>query len=239
MGENRRKNAESGAVLVESAIYFPLVICTVMAMIYLGLLQMQESALSWMLERIVTEVAREEAYPGYGRFRINEGHNVDFNWGSTMPPVSQVNAYFAAHHERLGALYREIGVIGNLMGGSGHRTEYDKSGYSEAVRSVIMVAAGSVGVPTVAVERGLLASSVTVTVTHQIPVPGVIRYLGLDGRSFRMETKAVKSIVNPGEFVRNVDLAVDLVWYLLEKLGLDGDAGALIDKTVDIIYRIL
>ena len=36
------KDPEKGAVMVEAAIYVPLVLCTVMALIYLALFNMQE-----------------------------------------------------------------------------------------------------------------------------------------------------------------------------------------------------
>ena len=72
------KDTERGAVLVEASIYFPLVICTVIAMIYLGLFQMQEAALSYVAERVALEASRGEAYLGYHVLGMNQGRNVDF-----------------------------------------------------------------------------------------------------------------------------------------------------------------
>lgn len=234
-----KPNSEHGAVMVEAAIYFPLVICTVMAMIYLGLFQMQESALSYVMERIALEAAREEAYPGYTVFGMNEGRSVDFSWSGTAPSKSTVESYYAARHETPGALYREVGQIAQLFTGSGQSESYYQNRYAHAAEAVTLIAAGTIGTPEVSIEKGLLSSTVTVTITHHIPVPGVIRYLGIEESAFQIESKTTKNIVNPGEFVRNVDLAVDLTEYLLEKLGLSESVGGFISKTKEIMEKIL
>lgn len=104
-------NSQKGAVLVEAAIYFPLVLCVVVAMLYLGLFHMQESALGHIAESAVLEAAREEAYPGYSVFGMNSGNDTDFGWSGNAPSKSEVESYYRSQHGSLGDLYREVGQI--------------------------------------------------------------------------------------------------------------------------------
>ena len=68
----KRKTSEKGAIMVEAAIYVPLVLCTVMALIYLALFNMQEYMMMYEAQRVASVVAREEAYIGYDRFGMGE-----------------------------------------------------------------------------------------------------------------------------------------------------------------------
>lgn len=239
---NKIKNTKSGAVMVEASIYFPLVICTVMTMIYLALFQMQESALGYVAERIAIEVAREEAYPGYAKFNMNDGRAVDFSWSGTMPSENEVEDYYTAHHENLGALYRECGDIANLIsskfGGSGGDVSDYETKYANTADTYRIFAAGAIGEPEINIDRGFFSSTVTVSIKHTFPVPRVIQYLGISDEQYIMQTTATKHIINSGEFVRNVDLAVDLTDYLLQKLGLDQNVNAFIDKAKAVIEKL-
>lgn len=224
-----------GAVMVEASIYFPLVICTVVAMLYLGLFQMEESALGYVAERIALEVSREEAYPGYMKFNMNEGRAVDFSWEGSMPTKDTVTSYYKAHHEDLGSLYREFSGVASIFGGSGAAESAYRTKYANTANTVKIIALGTVSEPDIKINKGFFSSTVTVSITHQFPVPGVIRYLGIDENQYAIKTTATKSIVNSGEFVRNVDLAVDAVEYLLEKLGLDDNVKTLVEKAKKVI----
>ena len=65
---------------------------------------------------------------------------------------------------------------------------------------------------------------------------GVIRYLGVD--NFRgIHSVAYTYSVNPGTFVRNVDLAVDLTAYVLDKLGID--YSGFVSQTKEVLAKIL
>ena len=62
--------SENGAIMVEATIYMPLVLCTVMALLYLALFNMQEYLLMYQAQRVAAVVSREEAYLGYEEFGI-------------------------------------------------------------------------------------------------------------------------------------------------------------------------
>ncbi len=226
-----KHDSQKGAVMVEATIYLPLVICSVMAMIYYGLFIMQQNALMAQVDRIAGVAAREEAYPGYDVFGMNAGGAVDFSWGGNTPSAGQVKEYYTSRHERFSDLYREI--FGMFCGS---RADYE-SRLADAAEAVTMIRVGSIGAPEVEIKKSFLGASVTVTITHHIPLPGVLRYFGLEDATVR--AVRTKNIVNPSEFVRNTDLAVDLVEYLLEKLDPGGTISGYIAKTQELIQKIL
>lgn len=83
--------------MVEAAIYFPITIAVVMAVIYFGLFKMQESYFFFQVERAAMELARETAYPGYDKFTPDkpmENTRVDFDWedGPTESQVKTITA---------------------------------------------------------------------------------------------------------------------------------------------------
>ena len=57
----KRLKNENGAIMVEASIYMPIVLCTVMALLYLALFNMQEYMMLYQAERVAFVAAREEA----------------------------------------------------------------------------------------------------------------------------------------------------------------------------------
>jgi hypothetical protein len=90
--------------------------------------------------------------------------------------------------------------------------------------------------PEIEVKTGFLGTNVTVTIKHNIPMPGVLAYLGYDG-STTLKAAAYTFSINPSEFVRNVDLAEDLTKAIFDKLGLD--YGSFTSKTQSVLQKIL
>ena len=92
-------NSETGAIMVEAAIYFPITIGIVMVVLYFGLFKLQESYFFFQVERAATELAREASYPGYDSFTDEnplKNSKVDFDW-ENGPSESQTKSYYAAY----------------------------------------------------------------------------------------------------------------------------------------------
>ena len=88
--------------MVEAALYFPITIAVVMAVIYLGLFKMQESYFFFQVERTAAQLAKEIAYPGYEGFTDKEplsDGKVDFSWEE--PSDEQVQSYYEAYNGSL------------------------------------------------------------------------------------------------------------------------------------------
>ena len=229
---NNIKN-ESGSIIVEASIYFPLVLCAVMSLLYLALFNMQEYLLMFQVQKTAAVATREEAYLGYEQFGMGDGNEIEFSWGEdSVPSVAEVTAYYKARHDSFKSLYREI--AGFFSGGSG--SDY-ASRFGETVRESTIVVLGTISAPEVQVERGLLGTGVTVTITHSLPIPGVLRYLGYEKGS-TIRAAAYSCSINPSEFVRNVDVACDLINYILKKFGLEENFNAFLDKTPEVLNYI-
>lgn len=225
--------------MIEAAIYVPLVLCTVMALIYLALFNMQEYMMMYEVQRVASVVAREEAYIGYDKFGMGAENEIDFAWGSgNYPSETDITAYYEAHNDTVSEMYREIGSLLHLAGVPGPDPSKYMGRFGNAAIDASLLAFGTISQPDIDIKYGLLGTQVTVTITHSIPMPGVIRYLGLkDGLT--MYESAYTYSGNPSEFVRNVDLAVDLTSYIFEKLGLSDKYNSFLSKTSEILGKIL
>ena len=106
--KKKDNNTQRGAIMVEAAIYFPITIAVVMAVIYFGLFKMQESYFFFQVERAAMELARETAYPGYDKFTPDkpmENTRVDFDW-EDGPTESQVKNYYSSYKGSASNIYR-------------------------------------------------------------------------------------------------------------------------------------
>ena len=229
---------EKGAVIVEATIYFPLVLCTVMALIYLALFNMQGYMLMYEVQRVAAVAAREEAYLGYEQFGMGADQEIDFDWGEAQgPSEAQVSAYYRAHHVKASVLYREIGDVLGIITGAGSEAAGDyESRFADAGREASLVALGTMSNSEVTIDYNLFRTEITVEIEQSIPVPGVIKYLGIDNLG-ALHTAAYTYSVNPSSFVRNVDLAVDLTAYVLDKLGID--YSGFVSNTKQVLEKIL
>lgn len=221
--------------MVEATIYMPLVLCTVMALIYLALLNMQEYMMMYEAQRTAAVLNREISYSGYEKFGMGADHEIDFAWGEgNYPSDETVTAYYAEHHKNLRNLYREIP---DLVGTGDFERNYREK-FSDAAREASLVALGTISDPEIDIDRSLLGTNVTVTFTHSLPTPGVMKYLGFDGE-MGIKNAAYTYCGNPSGFVRNVNLSTDLVSYVLEKLGIKDQMDEFVGKAKSVIDKIL
>lgn len=225
--------------MVEASIYMPIVLCTVMALLYLALFNMQEYMMLYQAERVAFVAAREEAYLGYEDFGMGMDNEIDFDWGEgNVPSVAEVSSYYQAYFDRVTSMYREVGTALSIAG----VTDADGSGYTsrfgDAARQASLIALGTVNAPEVEIDTTFWGTDITVTITHSLPIPGVIRYLGYDDDA-TIRMAAYSYSVNPSEFVRNVDLASDLMSYIMEKCGLSKSYDEFLGKTDEVLSAIL
>ena len=82
---------------------------------------------------------------------------------------------------------------------------------------------------TVNFKRSLLNTTIVVTVKDNIKMPAFLKYIGLDNNWSRSVT-ATSVVTDPAEFIRNLDMAQDVINYILDKLGLSGRLETLINK---------
>lgn len=228
----RKKNfikSEKGVVMVEAAIYFPIVICVVVTMLYYGLFILQESAMNYEVQRMTAYASKDAGNPGYSVFPVASGNDVEFQYSGDQPSKDQVKAYYNAYHNRISALYR--GIAGVICG-----EEYDYEDLFGRMVNNGLLFRFTVN-PKIEVEKSLFGTSIIASVDYSVPMPGVARYLGLQDK-LTIRSASYCHAVNPSDFIRNTDLAVDLVEFAAEKLGLSKNLSKIIGKAKEIINML-
>ena len=229
----RRKVDQKGSIMVEAALYIPVVFSVIMALLYLALFNMQEYFLLYEVQRASAIVSREEAYLGYEEFGMGENNEIDFSQGSGVPSADKVKKYYEAYFSSVSRLYRELGYFGAGSDVSSYGTEF-----ANDITTHALISMGTISSPEISVKTGFLGSNVTVTITHTLPMPGILEYLGYES-SKTIRTAGYTYSVNSTEFVRNVDFASDLVAYIFEKFGLGDKYKGALKKIDEVVGKIL
>lgn len=222
--------------MAEASIYMPIVLCTVMALLYLALFNMQEYMMMYQVQRVAAVASREEAYIGYGELGMGQDNEIDFAEGK-LPSSEDVKAYYSSYHGKIQALYREAAEALSAIGVIENDGDYE-SRFADSARRASLIALGTVSSPEVEVDTGFFGTEITVTITHALPIPGVLAYLGYD-QSTTIRAVAYSYSVNPSAFVRNVDLASDLVNYIMEKLGYSDGFNQFLQNMDKVLSMIL
>lgn len=228
-------NNEQGSIMVEAVIYFPIVICIVVFLLYLAIMNMQEYLMMYEVQRIASVASREVAWHGYDSLGMGADNQIDFD---SIPDSGTITHYYENYSEGISDIYREVGGFLRAAG----ITTVSSGSYSTSLRDAMaahtLIAIGNISEPDIDIDSGFFGTGITVTITHSIPTPGVFQYLGYtDG--IQIKSAAYSYSVNPGGFVRNVDLAVDLTSYIFEKLGLSGEFEEFKSKTLEVLSKIL
>lgn len=199
--------------MVEAAIYFPVTIAVVMAVIYFGLFKLQESYFFYQVERAASELSREIAYPGYESFTEDEpmkNSQVDFAW-EDGPTENQVKSYYTSYKGTASKIYRW---------GLDSEAKNRAAAYQKALEKNSALFSLGRTEAFVSVDNSLLTKSVKVQVRYVLPTPGILRYLGVK-KELSIGGAAYQPVLNTTDFVRNTDLAFDMANFLLKKLGLE------------------
>ncbi len=200
--------------MVEAALYFPITIAVVMAIIYLGLFKMQESYFFFQVERAATQLAKEAAYPGYEYFGDKEplsDMKVDFSWED--PSDEQVKAYYDSYNGSLTKIYRL---------GAGADTQKRLKKYQESLCRYSTLLSVGTAKASLKIDNRFMCQSVLAELSYELPTPGILRYLGVKDK-LTLYAAAYQPVLNTTDFVRNVDLAWDLANFLLDKFGIKTD----------------
>lgn len=220
---------ESGIIMVEASIYFPIVIFTVFAMIYFGMVKYQESILTFQVEKLAVLGGREIAFQGYEVFGSDESlmsGAVDFK--SENDFSSQMKGYYSRHSEHL---YNEWKFNYSKEEG---RLE---SELSEMLSSRSFLT-GVEATADVSISNYVIGKSLTVKASYGLKSPKFLEYVGVP-LDLTLKTNVIQSASNPTELVRNIDLATDLIDFLLKRFGVKDRVDSFLKKVEDIKDKIL
>lgn len=215
--------SEKGVMMVEASIYFPFVLAIVFALIYVSLWKIEDCALHFCSQKVANSAAQAISHQGYEKLYGNIGADVvgidmgvDFKWSQDTVPEEYVRNYYAGDK----SLYKRVSI--------------SDIRYQDSLKKLINTTkfvpfhVGEEDVK-VKVDAGLLRTVVSVEVTAGFDTPGIMKYIGFD-EEVKFKSKGYQFVTEPVEFVRNTDLAFDLIDYLFEKLGISKNIGAFTDK---------
>jgi len=220
---------ESGVIMVEASIYFPIVIMTVFAMIYFGMVKYQESILTFQVQKLAMMGGREVAYPGYEVFTSDgsvQSSFVDFKSGKNF--ASGMRSYYKKHAEHL---YHEW------------KFNYDenRSRLESELSEILSRRSFLTGVQTTAkveINNYVITRKITVKAAYGLESPKLLEFIGVPV-DLTLKTNVTQTAANPTELVRNIDLAEDLIDFLLERFGVKDRVDAFLKKAEDIKDKIL
>ena len=229
----KKQNSESGSIMVEAAIIFPMALLAVMAMLYLGLFKLQETAMLYQVQRVASEGSLLASSPGYASMAGNgtmlDGKNIDWYY---FPEGNEIAEYYKAYHSDFAVLYREI--FGCTWIDS---REVENFG-EKVLNTVSVLAAGRLFQTKVEINRDFWGASVVAEVKYEVRTPGVLRFFDFPD-TISIKQGAYRRAANPAGFMRNTDLAADALVFISKKLGLDEQLGKITEslgKIRDILF---
>lgn len=212
-----KRNMEKGSIMVEAAIIYPFVLITIMAMLILCLIKMQETIVVFATQRSANIVAKEMSYPDSFKLGSIEGAEVGV---SALPDVGKVNAYYDKK-----ALYSQLTQDYKAS------VEREKTNLEKFLRNYTFLRSSTYDV-SINAKKGLFPSAIVAT-NYSINMPKFVGYIGLE-EQITIRAKSMAYVTKPSEFIRNVDIALDLSSFLLDKLGLKDGLNTFLAKLNDL-----
>lgn len=230
---------ESGVIMVEASIYFPIMIFTVFAMIYFGMVKYQESVLMFQLEKAAILGGREIAYQGYEALETDQTKKsaaIDLEKGAAFTMAdgkgtmnaAVVESYYQKHSEHLYNEWRfdystEAGRLEGEL-----KDALEQKSFLTGVESHAEVD----------ISNYVIGKSIEVTAYYKLKSPRLLSYIGVP-LELKLGACVKQNASNPTELVRNIDLAADLIEFLLERFGVKDQVDGFLRKVEDIKNKIL
>lgn len=213
-----KKNMEKGSIMVEAAIIYPFVLITIMAMLILCLIKMQETIVVFATQRSANTLAKEMSYPNYSELGNKpKGAEVGI---SELPDIGKVNSY-----------YNKNELYSQLTQNYSAAVDAEKTKLETFLRDYTFLRSSTYEV-SINAKKGLFPSAV-VTTEYIINIPKFVSYIGLREQVV-IRAKSMAYVTKPSEFIRNVDIAVDLSSFLLEKFGMKEGLNTFLAKLNDL-----
>jgi len=204
--------SKKGEAVIEASLVYPIVFFIVGFIILFGLYEMQgvlEYSCAQYIASYTTRLITEPGYEYYGE--VNDS-DIDFK---SVNKFSDDRSRFSA------GIYRRI---------NNNKVSKDKikEKLEKVVNSSKLLKIDNTDC-TVDFKRTLLNTTIVVTVKDSIEMPAFLKYIGLDNNWSRSVT-ATAVVTDPAEFIRNLDMAQDVVNYILDKLGISDKLEPLLEK---------
>ena len=235
----KKLKEERGVIILEATIYFPIVIFTVIAMIYFGMVKYQQSVLTFQVEKTAILGGREVAYQGYKELETNQtkksaavdlepGVAFSMSDGSGTMNQDAAKNYYEQHSDHL---YNEWKF-------NYSQEAYTLKGELEEALTQKSFLTGVEANASVNISNYVIGKSIEVTATYGLKSPRFLSLVGVP-LDLKIGSSVIQNASNPTELVRNIDLAGDLINFLLERFGVKDQVDGFLKKVEDIKNKIL
>ncbi len=180
-----RKTACDGAMTVEYALIFPVVLFTLMLLIHFGLLYYQQA----LLQSVVSTNAQDWAFLWrYDALKVKPGEGVLTNEG-----------------------YLSEGLYWQLFSSAAAKKEIIKEAILKDYHNKSLLKTSREVIVDVTYENYLIIQNVGIRVTAEYPSPmkGLFRALGLSG-DIKLQASSEMTLHDPKEFIHNVDFLLQI-----------------------------
>ncbi|NLN63961.1 MAG: pilus assembly protein [Clostridiaceae bacterium] len=183
--EERRQNACSGAVTIEYALVFPLVIFSVMILIYLGMVYYQQA----LLQSIVSE----------------QTQNWAFLWGYDANEVQQHGGVLSREG------YQSEGLYWHIFSNPESKKEIIRNTIAEDYQRRSLLKSDRGLEVHVTYDNYFIYQKVgvQVTATYSSPIKGLFQVVGLSG-DISVKASCETTLHDPKEFIHNVDYLLQI-----------------------------
>ena len=214
-----RSENNRGTLMIEAALIYPLFIFTIIAMLVLGLLKLEQSLVQFGTTKIASQAAREAAYPGYEEYLAPASSGIDIDVMS-FPNASGVDRYYKERKLYAG-FFRSKDEVGNGF----------ENKLNELLQKYTMVS-GLTADSDIEIT-GIITPTVKANTKYGIKLPkGLAKALSLVGvpEEFTLKESGYAFSSNATEFVRDIDLGADLIDFLLERFNLKERVDVYVNK---------
>ena len=221
----QQMNKSSGSAIIEYTIVFPLVLLVFFALFYAGFVLRQRAVLDSAVNRGVIYGARLLGDPQYETIVSGVGaggdaldcENANFNFNSQfdIEPYRYVFDFRGTQEKaKVKAMTEEIIKSNSFLTGNNEPTvECEYKNY-------------------------VFYQEITVKAKQEFPLPEILKLVGVEDK-LTLESIAVQSVTDPDEFIRNVDLTIDVIGKIFGKTPTDAIKGVVdkINTFIDSIFK--
>lgn len=245
--------SEDGVMVSTQALFlYPFTVFIIFWLIYMGLWMYQGVTLQNYAQKLAVTAAREVAYPGYTRMvesktsaspvSIFGTSAIDWSRSTKIEmtnKASNVNIFYSGSGGSNVAVhpYRYMTTIGsdsNILSSTQKKSLQD-IGMAMITENSMLANVKATKVD-IKVSNYFVSQNVTVTMTEEVPVPGIVKWLGFDGNQITASASATAN--DPDEFVRDVDLVFDFADYLAKKLGISDKLDKAMEKVREVRTKL-
>lgn len=223
------RNQTGAALVVEAVVIYPLVILCLFFLIYMGLIIMQSSVLCSTAQKMALIAAREVAYPGYLSLA---GDSAFATTGVEMDTSSTIKLEFETNNVKVEA-YRYWSKDPLSNSAKDKIVSLISDSKNGIVKAQSLLDMGKVDAK-VTCSNYAVTQFVTVTIEQELMDNEVFRFFGIENP--KIAARAVATVNDSDEFVRDIDLVIDATEWLASKLGIDlADLRSKIEGAIDKI----